>query len=35
MLKSFLISEKYLEGCKNYKKNPRHDSALNELKKYI
>jgi hypothetical protein len=34
-LKSFLISEKYLEGSKCSRKTPRHDLALNELKKHI
>jgi hypothetical protein len=31
-LKSFLISEKYLESSKNYRKILRHDLAPNELK---
>jgi hypothetical protein len=31
-LKSFLISEKYLEDYKNSRKIPRHDLTPNELK---
>jgi hypothetical protein len=34
-LKSFLISENYLEGSKNFRKIPRHDLAPNELKNHI
>jgi hypothetical protein len=32
MLKSFLMSEKYLEGSKNSRKILKHDLAPNELK---
>jgi hypothetical protein len=31
-MKSFLMSEKYLEGSKNYRQIPRHDLAPNKLK---
>jgi hypothetical protein len=34
-MKSFLISENYLEGFKNSRKLPKHDLAPNELKKHI
>jgi hypothetical protein len=34
-LKSFLISEKYLEGSKNCRKLSRHDLAFNKLKRHI
>jgi hypothetical protein len=35
MLKSYLMSKKYLEGSKNSRKLSKHDLAPNALKKHI